>query len=288
MSYLRPLPLAAVLAAALAAATAAHAAPTVVGSPISIQHQMVTSDFGIAIDASPAAGTGATAEPAPRFSTGLQIDRVRTEGVSTSSFTVPLWYTIRSEVDPGRQLILSMPLNVSRTAGSRTYGVQPGAALRLPLGENWALYPALRYGRTDSSDTGIRGDVALASITSVYVWRLGAVDVSLANMLGYSKLVSMEFNDTGIDAEARNTVYRNGLMVSQPVTFMGRKSSVEYSYVNTRYTGTDLLTNHLNEVAVTLGTNKRAEPVRSFYRAGLSYLWSSRDHGVGVKLQYWF
>ena len=66
------------------------------------------------------------------------------------------------------------------------------------------------------------------------------------------------------------------------------KRQIEYSFVNTHYTGTALYLKNYSEVGVTLGTNRRADSVRSYMQAGLAATLSSRTKGLQASFGYWF
>ena len=79
------------------------------------------------------------------------------------------------------------------------------------------------------------------------------------------------------------------VMASIPTVVMGQKMALEFSYINTVYTGTELYSNQYNEIGVTLGTNKGANNARNYLRAGLTYLEGQNDvRGVRLNLGYWF
>jgi hypothetical protein len=53
-------------------------------------------------------------------------------------------------------------------------------------------------------------------------------------------------------------VFRNGVLVSMPTTLLGPKQALEFSYILTNYTGSQLYSNQYQEIGITLGTNKGA------------------------------
>ena len=69
---------------------------------------------------------------------------------------------------------------------------------------------------------------------------------------------------------------------------LGAGRSIEYTFVNTHYLGTDLYLRNYSELGVTVGTNKRADSTRSYMQAGLSLLLSSRTKGGMAHFGYWF
>ena len=87
----------------------------------------------------------------------------------------------------------------------------------------------------------------------------------------------------------RNTVFRNGVLVSVPTIFMDQRMAYEISYINTIYNGTELYSNRYNEIGLTLGTNRSASSSRSFLRAGLTLFRGEKDvKGGRLNIGYWF
>jgi len=64
--------------------------------------------------------------------------------------------------------------------------------------------------------------------------------------------------------------------------------SIEYTLVNTHYLGSELYLKNYTELGVNIGSNKRADSVRSYLQGGLTYLFSSKTKGVLANFSYWF
>jgi hypothetical protein len=82
-------------------------------------------------------------------------------------------------------------------------------------------------------------------------------------------------------------VYRNGVMVSRPVTVGNQPMSVEVSFVNTQFTGSALYNKWTNELGLTVGT-RRGSDLPSYLRAGITLLKGQRSSGVSFNVGYWF
>jgi hypothetical protein len=219
---------------------------------------------------------------------GFQYGNYHDQGLTAQSFSLPLSLTFRSDLDPRRQIAVSMPLSVSNVGGATSYSAALGASLRLPLTTQWALSGAINYGLAGSGDLASAGQMASAALTSSYLIRTAPVDISIGNMVGYYRTLSTTVDGISVDPKIANTVFRNGVLVSQRVDWFGGGLSMEYSFVNTFYTGTDLYLNSYNELRVALGSNRRADSVRSFIQAGTGYLFSSKTHGWSLDVDYWF
>ena len=81
----------------------------------------------------------------PSYSVAGSADRI----VTTS---LPLSYTVRNDIDPRRQLMLSLPLTLVQTGNAKSVHASLGAAYRLPLSDNWTLTPGGRYAVVASKD----------------------------------------------------------------------------------------------------------------------------------------
>lgn len=206
----------------------------------------------------------------------------------TKVTSIPLSYTMRNDIDPRRQLILSMPITEIDTNGAKSYQGALGAAYRVPMNDNWTLTPSGKVSGVGSVDMATVAGMYSLSVTSTYIWNLADYDVSMGNMLGYNKTMKFKSGDYAFDPDIKSTVLRNGVMLSQPVNWGGKKMSVEYSAIDTRYSGTKLYIDNTQEIGITVGTNKSAFSSRSFLRGGLTYLHGKDTKGLTANIGYWF
>jgi hypothetical protein len=206
----------------------------------------------------------------------------------TKVITLPLSYTIRNNIDPRRQLILSMPITQMDTNGAKSYSAALGAAYRFPMNDNWTLTPSGKMSVVGSVDMATVAGMYSLSMTSTYQWRLENYDVSMGNMLAYNKTLKFKTGEYSFDPDIRSTVLRNGVMLSQPVNWGGKKLSLEYSAIDTRYNGTQLYIPNSQEFGITVGTNKSSFSSRSFLRGGLTYLHGRDTKGITANIGYWF
>jgi hypothetical protein len=218
---------------------------------------------------------------------GARFDRFSDKGQSTTGFTLPLSYTIRSDLDPRRQFAVNLPLTVVDIDGARAYLGTLNTSLRLPLARDWAVTGALGYSQVRAPDLGTAGHLGSVALTSAYVFRTAYGDLGLGNMVGYYRTLSGHITGISTDSHIANTVLRNGLLWSEKASWLGGLT-IEYSIVNTQYLGTALYLKNYTELGVNVGSNKRADSVRSYAQGGLTYLFSSKTKGVMANASYWF
>jgi hypothetical protein len=263
----------------------------VAGNPNSMMSQLVANDFagGMADGGGRIAPGQAGKEGTPNLvGLGLRFGQYRQAGLDSKSVTLPLSYTIRSDIDPRRQLVINLPVSRTVVQGSTSYYAGFGMAYRLPVNDEWTLTPSGNYAVTGSDDLGSMAQMASFSLTSAYVFELKNMDLTIGNMVGYYKTLKFSHGGYSYDPGISNTVFRNGVMLSSPLTVFGKPMSIEYGLIDTRFTGTELYLNNYQEISVTLGTNRSASSARSFLRAGASYLFSSKSKGLTLNLGYWF
>ncbi len=276
----------------------------VAGNPSSLMARSVAGDFARAFE--PFASNsvdgpvqvaqvgglpaGALRGPLPGLpGVGAQVALWRDSGRSARSFTLPLSYTLRSDLDPRRQFSFSLPLAVTSVDGATSVQGNAAAALRLPLARDWSLTTSLGYAMVSAPDLGSAGKIGSIALTSSYVLRGEAGDLAIGNMLGHYRTLGGTLNGVDTGSGISNTVLRNGLLWSMPApAWLGFGRSVEYSLVNTHYTGTALYLRNYSELGLAVGSNKRADSTRSYMQGGLSLLLSSKTRGAVASFGYWF
>ncbi len=294
MDFIKNSGLMASVAQTLAATTATD---PVAGNPNSLMSTMIAADFEqaffsdfshIASPEGQAAGEAGRAAMT-QMGMGLEYAHMSPGGISVDSFTIPLSYTIRNDLDPRRQLLLRLPISIVDVDGAKAYHLGFGASYRYPMNASWSLVPSFNYAFTAATDLGSTAQMASVGLTSTYYWRMDGYDVGMGNMLGYVTTMPFSYRGYDYDPGINNTVLRNGLMVSVPVTVQGRKMHFEASVVDTRFFGSDLYADNYQELRFTLGTTRSAKTASTgLFRVGLSLLHTPRDNGYKVELGYWF
>lgn len=206
--------------------------------------------------------------------------------ISTTS--LPLSYTIRNDIDPRRQLVLSVPLTLVSMGGAKTVHGSLGLAYRVPLSDNWTLTPGARYGIVASKDRATLSTVMSANLASTYAIQMDGYALGIGNMIGYYKTGKFSSGDYSIAPDIALKMLRNGIMASMPTTLFGPKMAAEFSLIDMRYLGDKPFLDSTQEIGFTVGTNRNAANARSFVRAGLSYLRGKNTRGLSVNLGYWF
>ena len=250
------------------------------------------ADFATAFDtlshvaAGPADSTGSNNQVGigigyGSYSVSGSADRVRTS-------TIPLSYTIRNDIDPRRQLVFSLPLTLVQIGDANSVHGGLGAAYRLPINDNWTLTPGGKYSVVASRDRATLSTIMSASLMSTYAITLPGYAIAIGNMVGYYKTGKFSSGDYAFDPNIALTMTRNGIMSSLPTTLFGPKMATEVSFIDTRYLGNKPFLASTQELGITVGTNRNAGNVRSFFRAGLSYLRGKDTRGFAANLGYWF
>ena len=276
----------------------------VAGNPSSLMARMVANDFATAfspfasnlsdgpVQVAQAGGlpAGAVRGPLPGLpGVGAQVGLLRDHGRSARSLTIPLSYTLRSDLDPRRQFSMSLPLTVADVDGARTLQGALGAAMRQPVTRDWALSGNAGFAIVRAADLGSAGKIGSLSLSSSVVWRGAGSDMVMGNLVGHYRTLGGTVNGVDTGSGISNTVFRNGLLWSMPApSWLGFGRSIEYSVVNTHYTGTELYLRNYSELGLSIGSNKRADSTRSYMQGGLSVLVSAKTTGLLASYGYWF
>jgi hypothetical protein len=220
---------------------------------------------------------------------GAQLGLFKDGGQSAKVLTVPLSYSMRSDLDPRRQFNVYLPVTVADINGARVSQFTLGGSVRLPLAKDWALTTAINYSTLDGKDLGQAGKMASLAVISAYTVRGDSSSVSIGNLLGHYRTLSGTVGGVDTGSGVANTVLRNGVLWSMAApAWVGFGNSIEYSFVNTHYTGTALYLKNYSELGVSVGTNRRADSLRSYMQASLAAVLSSKTKGLQASFGYWF
>jgi hypothetical protein len=263
----------------------AHTPNNPITGPGGLLPTAATSDFDLGVDTLPESAENPVGN---QFRGTFEVASSRIDGRESRSARLPLSYTIRNDIDPRRQLIFSLPLTVIETDGAKSLTGSFGIAYRLPVSRAWTITPAVRYGFAASKDLAAAAGLAGGSISSNYVLRYDGFDLAIGNMVGYYQTTKLKAGDYSVNPNIKNTVLRNGVLFSQPVSIGGRAMSVEYSLIDTRYLGSKIHTDNTQEIGITLGTNRSIASARSNLRAGFKYLQGRDVKSVMLNIGYWF
>lgn len=264
----------------------------IAGNPNSLQSTMVASGFDQSftafasnVKAAPAS-TAQTSDNSGLVALGLRFGSYSQNGLRSESVTLPLGYTYRG-FGEGRQLSFNLPITVGQVGSAKVVQGGLGVAYRHPMNENWALTPAVGLGAAGSIDLGSAAAMTSYSVTSQYTIPLDEYEVSIGNMIGRYETLKIQTKDYSYDPGISNMIYRNGVMVSKRVDLGGKPMALEFSVINTVFTGSELYNKWTNEYGMTIGTRKGAD-LPSYLRAGISLLQGQKSHGVSFNVGYWF
>ncbi|ULJ63776.1 hypothetical protein [Wielerella bovis] len=210
------------------------------------------------------------------------------------TMTLPLSYTNKLDRNPNHQMIFTLPVSMYKVGKSKGYHVGLGMAYRYPVTERWTLTPGVRYSITGSADRATVASVMSGTLMSTYTLPVvnDKLDLTIGNMVGYYKTGKFKAGDYSFDPNIKQTMLRNGLMLSQPIMVKGKKLAIEYSAIDTRYIGSEKpFMKNMQEYGVTLGFHRDAVAENSklsALRAGITYTNAKGANGVGFNFGYWF
>jgi hypothetical protein len=261
----------------------------IAGNPNSLMSRMAAGAFNTAF--TPFASNKTAPEEGETtpglVGVGLGFGSYSGSGISTRAYTIPLSYTYRSPLDPRRQLSINAPVTVSDIEGAYSYTGDLGVSYRFPVNDFWALTPNVNYGAVYSGDLGSAGQILSAALTSALYFDLDVVELTIGNMAGYYATLNVPFGDYEGNPDIRNWVFRNGAMVSRQVSLAGTKT-LDFYFIDTRFTGSDLYDQYTDEVGLAIGTNRSASSSRSYFRGSVGYLFGQQSHGWSINIGYWF
>jgi len=207
----------------------------------------------------------------------------------SSSVSLPLSYTHKFAT-PGREFSIYMPLAESKVEGATAYDFGLTASYRTPMTPRWYLAFAGGVRAAGSKDLGSGVAMANATVTSSFIIPGDQFSYTIGNMIGQYSALKVKINDTAYDPGIHNTIFRNGVLIEQNTSWqvLGQSATVEYTIIDTRFTGTDLFNKHQDEFGVTIGS-KRANNARSTdFRGGLAYTKAPNSKGWAFNFGYWF
>ena len=248
----------------------------VAGNPISLMSDMVARDFAIGTADSFQSNAGTLANYKNISGLGIQVGQFKTNGYTTTEYSLPLDYTYNITGTP-YSLIFDMPLNYLSTEGATTYNASLGLGLRIPITPHWSITPVLRGGMTGSVDLGSAGAIYSGSLTSSYTTTIGEDNkyhLTVGDSVGSYKTEPVHFGDYSIAYSLSDVAFRNGVSVSAPANFYFNGDQMDWKFfvTDTRFTGSSLYVEHYNEIGFGITTEKPAgRPLWSSIETDASY-----------------
>jgi hypothetical protein len=242
-----------------------------------------------AVGATVPLGEGRASTPAktPSTTVGLTVGTYKQAGLRGTSVTVPLSYAFPP--DPARPFSLDGELQYTDTEGAKTYNVAVGGAYRIEISERGFVIPSANYGITGSEDLGSVGQIVSASITSGFrIYQSPHFSLWMGNGISYLRTLKTSIQDYSFDPNLSNMAFVNGLVLSTPMPTLGANIWIEYSFSDTRYTGSDLFNRRYDEIGVAIGRSSGSRMNPSYWKIGASYLNGTHSKGGAVNLHYSF
>lgn len=238
------------------------------GNPASLQSQMVDGDFSAGMDAGGA--------PGGAFGVGVRFGSYGLDRFTQNVYTLPISYTYTFANHD--RLIVQIPLSYIEVEGAAAYRGQLGLSYKKIISTRWALTPSLGYGVSGSTDVGSLGHILSVSLTSdLLLYDNGAFSLSMGNLLGYYLTLPVRLGDYNVDYELKNTITRNGLLLSMPLQkrWWGREFSLDFFVTGTWFFGDALYTDNYQEIGISIGPRRSADK--------LSPNLASHPLGLGLK-----
>lgn len=260
-------------------------ADPVAGNPASIESQMAEGDFQ--------AATGPVYDlPAGKsLSMDARFGSYNVGNLTQNVFTLPMSYTYTfSNYD---RLIVRTPITYMEIGGATAYRGNLGIAYRKTLFPRWSLTPAIGYGITGSSDLGSLAQIVSGSLTSdLVLHQSSALRISMGNMVGYYATLPINMGDYSIEYNLKNTIIRNGLLVSIPMQrrFFNRKFSIDIFATDTSFFGDALYSRNCQEFGITFGPSRateKQEANQSSHPFGLGFKYLMGDGDIeGLEMNF--
>jgi hypothetical protein len=244
-----------------------------VGSFGSLQSQMIDGGLNLA-DPVPATDPQLALDTS-EWGAGLRVGRVETgdrSGVQVDGIVNKSWRIAGGN----RTLVtLEVPFSYRDLSGQRQFRIHGALSLTLPLRKWWSLTPRVAYGYANAIDQQIKGQMLSATLTNAFFLdHIGRGSLTLATLVGYSRVMQMDYLDLPIATRTSNYAFRNGLAYEYPLgeRLFGRRASLRTSYAFTVYGGDDLYGRWMHEFTASLGVRRRGSDVRNrfeTFRVGL-------------------
>ena len=216
--------------------------------------------------------------------------KMGSDSYKSNTVQLPFSYTVKFDANPGHKLRFELPISATDTEGAKTYSLGFGLAYTYPATDDWSLTPGISVGATGSEDLGAAGGVGAYSLTSAYTFRIAGVALSLGNSVGRYESLPIKIGDVSAEADVKNTVFTNGILISGPQSLIAKNLVMEYSFTDTRITGDDVYAEYYDEVGIAIGyIDTDYGSVDSFLKAGISYFKGDSDiTGAKFNLGYRF
>ncbi|MBV8659796.1 MAG: hypothetical protein JO142_18400 [Burkholderiales bacterium] len=268
----------------------------VAGNPNSMMSRSAAADFtqGL-VSPSQVAGQSDTGQSSnvfgfmPSYTKMVNHSLTNPRDMDSDTVSLPLSYTHKFAT-PGKEFDIYVPLAESTVDGAKAYDVGISVAYRTPVTPRWYLAFSGGVRATGSQDLGSGVAMANGTITSSYIIPGDHWSYTIGNMIGQYSAMKVKINDTAYDPGIHNTIFRNGVLIEQNSGWqvLGEAATVEYTIIDTRFTGTDLFNKHQDEFGITIGSKRANNAHASDFRGGLAYTKAPNSKGWAFNFGYWF
>jgi len=222
--------------------------------------------------------------PADRSRLSVDLKLARFSGSDRSSTMVTLPYSLALGSGAEQPLSIDGDLQYTEFERTRTYGGSIGLAYRVRIDERWYLVPSASVGGTGSSDLGSVGTVVSAALTSAFrLLERPEYSLWMGNALNLLQTVKTSLGSYSFDPQLRNLAVTNGLVLSMTPSAIWQNRWLEYSFVDTRYSGSSLYDQRYDELGVAIVQAGRADDWPTTMRAELNAFGSEHSRGWGLK-----
>jgi len=239
-----------------------NATNPLVGTSNSLQARMVQDALDFTAPIMPALSMEST-----DWGVGLRVGQVAAEGHSGVQVDGLVNRSWRIGTGTRALITLEVPFSYRDVQNNRDWRVYAAASAALPVSRHWTATPRIAFGFANAIDQEIKGQMLSVSLTNAYrIDRfIGRGSLTLANLVGYTRVVHMEYVGKPIGTQTANYAIRSGFAWDYPMPgrVFGRQATVRYSYAYTYYGGDELYARNAHEVTTSLGVRGREATPRN-------------------------
>jgi hypothetical protein len=271
----------------------------IAGNPTSLQSRLVDGGFGndaFNPDNNPVHLSGGARDSSNRFALDFAGGSFSSGGISGQSINAQPGWTFRYR-DSDYQLNIAVPITYTSVGGAKGGNIGFTAGFQFPVARNWYITPRVFYGAALSVDLAAAAQLAGATVTSRYVYKLPTTimgnhpTLTFGDMLGYTASLGLNAGGYHVDPGIHNVVTKNGLMIELPLDYrlLTRRMSIQTSYAYTQYFGTQLFVSGYHDVGFSVGTRSGGTPsFLSMLRLGLNVQFGHHYSGISGNFGYVF
>ncbi len=196
--------------------------------------------------------------------------------------------------EPRLAVVFDMPIAYTRTeAEAHTVSAHAGVGVLYRAKPWWNILTQGRVGITGSIQLGGLAVLYSTGLTSQMQWQLGETTLRLGNGFSASSSIDgIEWLGYELTYGIDNYLVRNGFEVERPLParLRGRPLFARLSFSDNWILGSEVFTDHFNEVGLHLGTTRSlgSGAVRDRSSLGLTYSGAPDYHALRLSFDYAF